>query len=80
MKGNGKRFWLILLLGFLGSFIINHSRLRPQGWEARTGVQFLLSGIPIYRLVTAIANFSFDPMSLNNVGYKRINDVARRLY
>ena len=80
MKGNGKRFWLILLLGFLGSFIINHSRLKPQGWVARTWVQFFLSGIPIYRLVTAIANLSFDPTSPNNVGYKRINDAARSLY
>lgn len=80
MAGNVKRFWLILLLGFLGSFIINHSRLKPNGFKARTGVQFLLSGVGIYRLVTAIANLTFDIKKLNNVGYKRDIVQLKRLY
>ena len=71
MKGNGKRCLLILFLGFLGSYIINHSSLKPNGWMARTGLQFLLTGFPIYRLVTAIASLSFDTNNLNNTGYKR---------
>ena len=65
------RFFLILCLGWLGSFIINHSGLKPEGWKSRSWAYFILGYITcgIYTLVGAIAQFSFNPESEKNVGY-----------
>ena len=68
---NGVRFALTFFLGFLGSFIINHTNLKPNGWKSRTCSYFFLSIITfgIYRLVASICNFSFDANNSSNIGY-----------
>ena len=67
------RFLLTFFLGFIGSIIINHSSLKPEGYTCRTGAYFWLSMITcgIYGLVASIFNFSFDPAKEKNVGYKK---------
>lgn len=68
------RFLLTFFLGFVGSFIINHTPLKPKGFTSRTGRYFwtslLVVGI-LYTLIAAIANFSFDPSKDKNIGYKK---------
>ena len=68
---NGARFALTFFLGFLGSFIINHTSLKPDGWKSRTCAYFFLCIITfgIYNLVASICNFSFDPNKPSNIGY-----------
>ena len=68
---DGIRFILTFLFGGIGSFIINHSSLKPQGWKSRTCAYIFLSGITfgIYPLVASICNFSFDPNASSNIGY-----------
>lgn len=71
---NGKnlsRFLLTFFLGWIGSFIINHTSLKPTGWKSRTCAYFFLSIITfgIYPLVASICNFSFDPTKTSNIGY-----------
>ena len=68
---NVTRFLLTLILGWLGSFIINHSSLKPEGWKSRTWAYFVLGllTIGIYPLVAAIYNLSFDPEKPINIGY-----------
>lgn len=80
MKVNTKRFLLLFFLGFLGSFIINHSKLKPNGFIACTGWQFILTPVPIYRLATAIATLSFNSEKLNNLGYKRDAMPYKKMY
>ena len=65
------RFLLTFFLGFLGSFIINHTSLKPEGYKSRTAAYFLLSLITfgIYGLVASICNFVFDPSKDRNIGY-----------
>ena len=65
------RFLLTLFLGFLGSFIINHTSLKPEGYKSRTAAYFFLSLITfgIYELVASICNFVFDPSKDRNIGY-----------
>lgn len=65
------RFLLTFFLGFLGSFIINHTSLKPEGFKSRTLAYFFLSFITlgIYPLVASICNFSFDPAKDKNIGY-----------
>ena len=65
------RFLLTLFLGFIGSFIINHTELKPKGWRSRTLAYFILGIVTfgIYELVAAICNLSFDPDRESNVGY-----------
>lgn len=65
------RFLLTLFLGFLGSFIINHTSLKPDGYKSRTAAYFFLSLITfgIYGLVASICNFVFDPSKDRNIGY-----------
>ena len=67
------RFLLTFFLGFIGSIIINHSSLKPEGYTCRTGAYFWLSLITcgIYGLVASICNFSFDPEKEKNIGYKK---------
>ncbi len=68
---NLARFLLTFFLGFIGSFAINHSSLKPTGWKSRTLAYFFLSMITlgIYGLVAAIANFTFNANQSSNIGY-----------
>ena len=65
------RFLLTFFVGFIGSFIINHSSLKPQGWKSRTCAYFFLSIVTfwIYSLVASICNCTFDPKQSSNIGY-----------
>ena len=67
------RFLLTFFLGFIGSIIINHSSLKPEGFTSRTGCYFFLSIITcgIYGLVASIFNLMFDPAKPKNIGYKK---------
>ncbi len=73
MNDNNKlvRFLLTFFLGFIGSFIINHTELKPNGYKSRTMAYFFLSIITlgIYGLVASICNFTFDPNKESNIGY-----------
>lgn len=65
------RFLLTFFLGWIGSFIINHTSLKPTGYFSRTLAYLFLSMITfgIYGLVASICNFSFDPNAERNIGY-----------
>ena len=67
------RFVLTILLGWIGSLIINHTSLKPEGFTSRTLAYFFLGIITfgIYDLVAAICNLFFDPNKTNNIGYKK---------
>lgn len=73
MKDNNNlvRFLLTFFLGFIGSLIINHTSLKPQGWKSRTLAYFFLGLITlgIYELVASICNLVFDPSKEKNIGY-----------
>jgi len=70
---NVTRFLLTFFLGWIGSLIINHSSLKPEGYTSRTGGYIFLSLITfgIYALVASICNLSFDPTKDKNIGYKK---------
>ena len=70
---NVTRFLLTFFLGWIGSLIINHSSLKPEGYSSRTLAYFFLSYITfgIYGLVAAICNLMFDPAKERNIGYKK---------
>lgn len=70
---NLTRFLLTFFLGFIGSIIINHTSLKPDGFTSRTGAYFFLSALTfgIYELVASICNLSFDPSKDKNIGYKK---------
>lgn len=65
------RFLLTFFLGWIGSLIINHTSLKPDGYKSRTLAYFFLSIVTfgIYGLVASICNFSFDPSKERNIGY-----------
>ena len=65
------RFLLTFFLGFIGSFIINHTSLKPAGFRSRTAAYFFLTPITlgIYGLVASICNFTFNPSAEKNIGY-----------
>ena len=65
------RFCLTFFLGWLGSFIINHTNLKPTRWKSRTCAYFFLSMVTfgIYPLVASICNFTFNPKQSSNIGY-----------
>ena len=67
------RFLLTLFLGWIGSVIINHTSLKPEGYTCRTGAYFFLSIITfgIYGLVASICNLMFDPAKDKNIGYRK---------
>ncbi|MBO7213972.1 MAG: hypothetical protein J6V66_00595 [Clostridia bacterium] len=67
------RFLLTFCLGFIGSYIINHSEYKPEGYTSRTMEYFVLSIITfgIYGLVAAVCNLTFDPSKESNIGYKK---------
>ena len=65
------RFLLTFFLGFIGSVIINHSSLKPNGWTSRSWAYFLLGIVTfgIYDLVASICNLSFKEDAPSNIGY-----------
>lgn len=67
------RFLLTFFLGFIGSIIINHTSLKPDGFTSRTWSYLFLTVITcgIYGLVASICNFSFDPKKDKNIGYAK---------
>lgn len=70
---NGKivRFLLTFLLGWIGSVIINHTSLKPDGFRSRSWAYFFLTIVTcgIYGLVASICNFTFDPSKEKNIGW-----------
>ena len=75
MKDNNNlvRFLLTFFLGWIGSLIINHTSLKPEGYTSRTGCYILLTMVTfgIYALVASICNLFFDPSKDKNIGYKK---------
>ena len=67
------RFLLTFFLGWIGSLIINHSSLKPDGWTSRTWLYLILGTITmgIYGVVASIFNLLFDPAKPSNIGYKK---------
>ena len=65
------RFLLTFFLGWIGSLIINHTSLKPEGFKSRTLAYFCLTYVTlgIYGLVASICNLSFDPAKEKNIGY-----------
>lgn len=72
-NNNLVRFLLTFFLGWIGSVIINHTNLKPQGYHSRTVAYFFLSLITfgIYGLVASICNLSFDENKERNIGYAK---------
>ena len=70
-NNNLARFLLTFFLGWIGSLIINHTSLKPDGFQSRTLAYFFLPMITfgIYGLVASICNFTFDPNKPSNIGY-----------
>lgn len=70
-NNNLVRFLLTFFLGFIGSFVINHTTLKPEGWKSRTLAYFFLGLITfgIYELVASICNLVFDASKDSNIGY-----------
>ena len=71
---NVKRFLLTFFLGWLGSFIINHSKLRPEGYKSITGAYIIWGYLTcgIYTLVASFSNLGFNPDKAKNIGYKKV--------
>lgn len=65
------RFLLTFFLGWIGSVIINHTSLKPDGYSSRSLAYFFLAMVTfgIYPLVASICNLSFDPTKDRNIGY-----------
>ena len=65
------RFLLTFFLGWIGSIIINHTSLKPEGYKSRTLAYVFLTMITfgIYGLVASICNLTFDPSKKKNIGY-----------
>ena len=74
MDNNLVRFLLTFFLGWIGSLIINHSALRPEGYKSRTLAYLFLTMITfgIYGLVASICNLTFDPAKPKNIGYFKV--------
>ncbi len=70
-NNNLVRFLLTFFLGWLGSLIINHTSLKPEGFRSRTLAYVFLGYITcgIYVLVASICNLTFDPNKASNIGY-----------
>jgi hypothetical protein len=70
-NNNVIRFLLTFFLGWIGSLIINHSSLKPEGFKSRTLAYIFLTLLTfgIYGLVASIFNLSFDPSKPTNIGY-----------
>ena len=72
-ENNLVRFLLTFFLGWIGSIIINHTSLKPEGYTSRTLAYFFLTYLTlgIYPLVASICNLSFDPAKAKNIGYSK---------
>jgi len=72
-NNNLVRFLLTFFLGWIGSVIINHTSLKPEGFKSRTLAYFFLTYLTlgIYPLVASICNLTFDPAKPKNIGYFR---------
>lgn len=70
-NNNLVRFLLTISLGWIGSIIINHTNLKPEGFRSRTLAYFYLPLVTfgVYTLVASISNLSFDPKKTSNIGY-----------
>lgn len=70
---NVVRFLLTFFLGWIGSLIINHTDLKPEGFKSRTLAYIFLTMITfgIYGLVASICNLTFDPAKAKNIGYAK---------
>jgi hypothetical protein len=70
-NNNLVRFLLTFFLGYVGSIIINHTSLKPEGFRSRTLAYFFLTIVTfgIYGLVAAVFNLTFDPKKTSNIGY-----------
>ncbi len=70
-NNNLVRFLLTFFLGFIGSFVINHTSLKPNGWKSRTCAYFFFAILTfgIYPLVASICNFTFKEDAGSNIGY-----------
>ena len=70
-NNNLVRFLLTFFLGWIGSIIINHTSLKPEGFRSRTLAYIFLTMVTfgIYMLVASISNLSFDPKKTSNIGY-----------
>ena len=73
MDNKVARFLLTFFLGWIGSLIINHSSLKPEGYTSRTWAYLIFGYITagIYSLVASICNLMFDPAKPKNIGYKK---------
>ena len=67
------RFLLTFCLGWIGSFIINHTSLKPEGYTSKTWSYAILGYITcgFYNLIASINNFFFDPNKEKNIGYSQ---------
>lgn len=67
------RFLLTFFLGWIGSIIINHTSLKPEGYTSRTLAYVFLTIVTfgIYGLVASICNLTFDPSKPRNIGYSK---------
>ncbi len=74
------RFLLTFFFGWIGSFVINHTRLKPQGWKSRTCAYFFLAPLTggIYGLVASVANLTFKASADGNVGYFSTNKIVEK--
>jgi hypothetical protein len=70
-NNNLVRFLLTFFLGFIGSIIINHTSLKPEGFKSRTLAYIFLTMLTfgIYGLVASVFNLTFDPKKTSNIGY-----------
>jgi hypothetical protein len=70
-NNNLVRFLLTFFLGFIGSIIINHTSLKPEGFRSRTLAYIFLTILTfgIYGLVASVFNLTFDPKKTSNIGY-----------
>ena len=70
-NNNLARFLLVFFLGWIGSFIINHTSLKPNGWKSRTCAYFFFAFLTwgIYPLVASICNLTFKEDAGSNIGY-----------
>ena len=73
MSNNLIRFLLTFFLGPIGSIIINHTSLKPEGFTSRSWAYFLLAMVTcgIYPLVASICNLTFSADKASNIGYKK---------
>ena len=64
------RFLLTFFLGWIGSLIINHTTLKPEGYTSRTWAYFIFTYLTlgVYPLVASICNLFFDPAKEKNIG------------